>query len=42
MLSQLGVLIHFHMFLDPTGTNNPNEQNLQTSRGYAFAEVCFS
>ncbi|CAF4314707.1 unnamed protein product, partial [Adineta steineri] len=28
----------FHMFLDPSGTNNTNEQNLQTSRGYAFAE----
>lgn len=40
MLSQFGVLIHFHMFLDPSGTNNINEQNLQTSRGYAFAEVC--
>ncbi|CAF0996318.1 unnamed protein product [Adineta steineri] len=38
MLSQFGVLIHFHMFLDPSGTNNTNEQNLQTSRGYAFAE----
>lgn len=41
MLSQFGVLIHFHMFLDPSGMNNPNEQNLQTSRGYAFAEVSF-
>jgi RNA recognition motif-containing protein len=39
MLSQFGVLIHFHMFLDPSGGNNANEQNLQTSRGYAFAEV---
>ncbi len=39
MLSQFGVLIHFHMFLDPNGPNNTNEQNLQTSRGYAFAEV---
>jgi RNA recognition motif-containing protein len=39
MLSQFGVLIHFHMFLDPNGINNANEQNLQTSRGYAFAEV---
>jgi RNA recognition motif-containing protein len=39
MLSQFGVLIHFHMFLDPSGANNTNEQNLQTSRGYAFAEV---
>jgi RNA recognition motif-containing protein len=42
MLSQFGVLIHFHMFLDPTGANNMNEQNLQTSRGYAFAEVRIS
>ena len=39
MLSQFGVLIHFHMFLDPTGATNANEPNLQTSRGYAFAEV---
>jgi RNA recognition motif-containing protein len=39
MLSQFGVLIHFHMFLDPNAANNPNEQNLQTSRGFAFAEV---
>jgi RNA recognition motif-containing protein len=39
MLSQFGVLIHFHMFLDPNGPNNTNEQTLQTSRGYAFAEV---
>ena len=39
MLSQFGVLIHFHMFLDPNGGNNPNEQTVQTSRGYAFAEV---
>jgi RNA recognition motif-containing protein len=39
MLSQFGVLIHFHMFLDPTGANQIHEQNLQTSRGYAFAEV---
>jgi RNA recognition motif-containing protein len=39
MLSQFGVLIHFHMFLDPTGTTNATEPNLQTSRGYAFAEV---
>ena len=39
MLSQFGVLIHFHMFLDPTGPNHANEQNIQTSRGYAFAEV---
>jgi RNA recognition motif-containing protein len=42
MLSQFGVLIHFHMFLDPTGANNTNEQHLQTSRGYAFAEVSAS
>ncbi|UJR13618.1 hypothetical protein I4U23_000631 [Adineta vaga] len=38
MLSQFGVLIHFHMFLDPSGTNNTNDSNAQTARGYAFAE----
>lgn len=41
MLSQFGVLIHFHMFLNPTTANNINDPNLQTSRGYAFAEVRF-
>lgn len=39
MLSQLGALIHFHMFLNPATPTNINEANLQTSRGYAFAEV---
>jgi RNA recognition motif-containing protein len=36
MLSQLGVLLHFHMFVD---SNNNNEKNAQATRGYAFAEV---
>lgn len=39
MLSQFGVLIHFHMFLDSNASNNPNEKNPPATRGYAFAEV---
>lgn len=42
MLSQFGALIHFQMFLEPTGANNITESGLQTSRGYAFAEVSVS
>ena len=42
MLSQFGALIHFHMFLDPTGANIVTESGLQSSRGYAFAEVSVS
>ncbi|CAF3428341.1 unnamed protein product [Rotaria socialis] len=38
MLSQFGVLIHFHMFLDPSTVINSNEQSIQTSRSYAFTE----
>ncbi|CAF2028328.1 unnamed protein product [Rotaria magnacalcarata] len=38
MLSQFGALIHFHMFLDPNTVINSNEQSIQTSRSYAFAE----
>ena len=39
MLSQFGVLIHFHMFLDSNTNNNPNEKTPPATRGYAFAEV---
>ena len=39
MLSQLGVLIHFHMFLDSNTSSNPNEKLPPATRGYAFAEV---
>mgnify|MGYP002387670195 CR=1 FL=1 len=42
MLSQFGTLIHFHMFLDSSVTNNANEPNHQATRGYAFAEVKFN
>lgn len=42
MLTQFGALIHFHMFLDPNTAMNTNEQNIQTSRSYAFAEVSTS
>ena len=38
-LNQLGMLINFHMFVDPNTINNTNEQNAQISRSYAFAEV---
>ncbi|CAF3683424.1 unnamed protein product [Rotaria sp. Silwood1] len=41
MLGQFGALIHFHMFSDPNTANNTNEQNIQTQRSYAFAEVSF-
>ena len=39
MLNQFGVVLHFHMFLDPNLSSNTIEQNIQTTRSYAFAEV---
>ena len=39
MLSKFGVLIQFHMFMDPNASNNPHDNTSQVGRGYAFAEV---
>lgn len=39
ILSRLGTLLHFHMFVDPTTSSNPLDKIGQTSRSFAFVEV---